>query len=186
MISEDEAIKSILEALHHPFNGSTQRHSLQNTMFRRVRTWWMATDDSIREKLIPALSKKGVRLGNNHISNEDLRSMDLVKLSAAKPSAPIIPTIVANLVEAQVQGTLNLSKKELNEVTATLAADATPQLPNPVDAALARIKLPYREILRNVAYRDILALPTIGDLLRVVVVVDLLNYRQKVAQGPST
>lgn len=172
-VDAENAIRNILEVLHHPFNAS-ESSELQRNMFRCVKDWWNFKDDSMRSYLLRRLTKESIEQGTNKLLIKQPSDYFLKPLSPGISDKPAFTIIAENLVEAQAAGELAMSKKELDVVVETLRADPTPEQPNPIDAALMAIGLPVETIFKNVGVQEIVALPTIGDMTRTTIVDALL------------
>jgi hypothetical protein len=164
-LDSDNVIRTILEALHHPFNASSSS-VLQQEMLKCVKDWWTVKKEKMRDKLMNCLTKEAFMKNQNHLDIKRPNDFLLQKLSAGSTDKPVFQTIAENLLHAQKGGLLLMSTTELSAVLDGLQADATPEQPNPFDAALASIDLPIETVFKGVDLASLMGIPTIGEIAK--------------------
>ncbi|KAL8692072.1 MAG: hypothetical protein Q9218_002831 [Villophora microphyllina] len=176
-VDAENAINNILEAIHHPFNTSGSSEIKKN-MFNCVRDWWSFKEDKYQQdELLDLLTKNAVEKGTNRMLISKPTDYHLQKLTPRDTGKPVIKALVDNIKKAQETGELKLSSAALDHVIETLQADATPEEPNPVDAALAQVALSAQTLFEGVDVQDIMSVPTIGELARTEMVGQLISTR---------
>jgi hypothetical protein len=145
-------------------------------MFQCVRRWWRFKADNQPAKLLKLLTKESIQNNQNKLFIKKPGDYFLERLSASeKTGKPVFSTIAENITNAQASGTLDMSKAQVTAVIQLLESKATPEQPNPFDAALASIVMPVHEIFKGLDVQQIMAISTIGEMTRTVVVDTLLD-----------
>ena len=91
----------------------------------------------------------------------------------------LVDTLVDNITDAFKKGIIDISQPALEQITKTIQAIPTPNIPNPVDLALSMVPaaIPAEKLFGGISAQAIMAAPTMGNPLKDVITVTLNDVR---------
>ena len=172
-VNADEAIASILKALHHPFNiDFNTNHGLQIAMFQHATNWWLDKPEKQRDFIRQLLKKSTIMAGQHKHLIPDPTDWHNSKIFGEKPSGDksVVDTVIDNVKDAIVNGVITMSQRTLKEFSETLQSLPTPAIPDPVDVALGTLKgaMKVGDVFRGVSPQAFQAASTMGTAMKTV------------------
>lgn len=177
-IDANQVIANILKALHHPYYiDFNSPNKLQKSMFDMVTSWWDDKSTDQRNTLRDLLKKSTIESGKNKFLIMNPEEWHNARTFGKKPEEEksLVDTLVDNITNAVKDGIIDITKPALDQITKTIQAIPTPDIPNPVDLALSMVPaaIPAAKLFEGISPQAILAAPTMGNPLKDVITVVL-------------
>ncbi|KAK0513269.1 hypothetical protein JMJ35_004255 [Cladonia borealis] len=184
-IDANQAIANILKALHHPFYiDFNNPNKLQKSMFDIVTRWWDDKSPDQQNTLRDLLKKSTIESGRNKFLILNPEEWHNQRTFGKRPEEEksLVDSLIDNITDAVKKGVVDISQPVLDQITNTIQAIPTPDIPNPVDLALSMVPaaIPAAQLFQGISQQAIMAAPTMGNPLKDVITVALNPIRDVV------
>lgn len=190
-LPSDTVIENIVQALHHPFNG-TPASAIQLQMFAVVKRWWDSKSDEDKTKIRTLLSKQTIEKNENHIDPEEFNRSSSTKGPAqfeGSSPATLDPekTLAEKILDMVSHHPAFADGQKAVETLLKLAP--TPDNPNPIDRALSEFVAMGGDVVQvvgNTPISQIKAAANLGNLAKDVIVSQLSQVEREVDKAVTT
>lgn len=183
-VAPEAVIENVLQALHHPFNG-TPTSAIQLQMFGVVKRWWDSKSTEHQAEIRKRTSREAIESNQNHINPENFSrfgSKGPARFEGSEPST-VDPekTLGEKLLGKLLQHPAIVDGQKVVETLLRMAPTA--DNPNPIDRALSEFTSQGGDVvqlLEKVPLLDVKAAVGLGNLAKEVIVSQLEEAKRPI------